>query len=168
MRPPLRRAFARMLKVRCPRCGEGRLFKSTFVRAERCHCCDWEYEREEGYWVGGSEVHMFASYGLSVIVFIPLLIFLGPTPLVQAGVILGHIVCSLLMFRFSRSVFIGLDYYFDPTCKADDDDEDGGLPLKPRPDRPLFAGRQLRIKPSAEQPSGRPAKTPIRNVPQRS
>jgi uncharacterized protein (DUF983 family) len=151
--PPSRglRMATRVLKLRCPRCGCGKLFRSFFLRAEQCEHCEWRYEREEGYWVGGSEVHMFASYGLSVVIFMPLLIILGPTPAVQAGAILGHIVCSLLMFRYSRSIFIGLDYFLDPGPPESGDGDGGGsegMPGEPAPRAPRRAAKLPRRTPA--------------------
>ena len=67
---------------------------------------------------------MFASYGISVVLFIPPMILFGSTPAVQVGVILGHIVCSLLLLRYSRSVFIGIDYLLDP---GEPQHPDGGV-----------------------------------------
>ena len=128
-RPPVRRLCARVARLRCPRCGKDSLFRSFFVRAERCAECHWVYERGEGFWVGGSEVHMFASYGVSVVIFIPLLILLGPSPAVQIGVILGHVICSILLFRWSRALFIGFDYYVDPG-PAEGGDGGGGSGVK--------------------------------------
>jgi uncharacterized protein (DUF983 family) len=147
MRPTLRCTLLRILRTRCPRCGTGPIFERSIVRAERCSHCEWQYERGHGFWIGGSEVHMFASYGISVLLFIPLLILLGPTPAVQAGVIAGHVACSLLLLRYSRSVFIGIDYYLDPgTVSGDDDDRDAdGVPVEPKPRRPLR--RQIRRAP---------------------
>jgi len=82
---------------------------------------------------------MIVSYGLSVVIFIPLLILLGSTLPVQVGVVFGHIVCSLSLFRLSRATFIGLDFYFDPVARTNDDDGEQGdpVPVLPRPRRPL-------------------------------
>ena len=60
-RPSAQRMCARIARLRCPRCGKGSLFRSFFERSEDCSECGWVYERGEGFWVGGSEVHMFAS-----------------------------------------------------------------------------------------------------------
>ena len=149
MRPTLRRTLSRILRVRCPRCGKGAIFDHGFVRAERCGHCDWQYERGHGFWIGGSEVHMFASYGISVLLFIPLLFVFGPTPIVQASVVLGHVVCSFALLRYSRSIFIGIDYYIDPDIAGGDDDGDEeGVPVAPRPRRPR-RGQLRRLPPVA-------------------
>jgi len=140
----------RICKLRCPRCGSGRLFRSFFVREERCNHCEWQYERGEGFWVGGSEVHMFASYGVSVVLFIPMLVILGSTPAAQAAAILGHVVFSLALFRLSRAVFIGFDYYLDPDPVAPDDDDGGneGVPAKPIPRAPNQSAAVPRRRPA--------------------
>ena len=164
----------RVLKLRCPRCGQGKLFQSFFLRAERCDHCEWRYEREDGFWVGGSEVHMFASYGLSVVIFIPLLIVLGPTPLVQAIAILGHIACSLLLFRYSRSVFIGIDYFLDPAPpESGDDGGEGsdGVPVEPKPRAPRRGTKVGRRAPAPVASAARAAREPEtepRTAPRRS
>jgi len=162
MRPSLRKTLARILRARCPRCGEGPVFERGFLRAQKCSCCEWEFERGQGFWIGGSEVHMFASYGISVVLFIPLLIILGSTPLVQTIVIAGHVLCSVALLRFSRAAFIGIDYYIDPgaTDGDDDDRDEDGVPVSPKPRRPLR--RQKRRVPADVR---RPAPSPLRTQP---
>lgn len=141
--PSLRQIVGRILRLSCPACGRGRIFRRFFLRAEKCAGCQRPFEREEGYWVGGSEVHMFASFGLSVLVCLPLLVLLEPTPLLQAGVILGHVVLSLVLFRWSRAVFLAVDWYLDPAApKGGGDDPDGtAAGVRPRP-VPGFALRR--------------------------
>ena len=155
----VRTMLVRALRLRCPCCGRGSLFRDYFVRADDCDACGWKFERGEGHWVGGSEVHMFVSYFASVFVCIPLLVALGRTPLVMAGVILGHIGLSLVLFRLSRSVFLAVDYFVDPgDAPPGDDDDDGGPPLI-RPRTPGGLGRRRARR--RELASGR-AKEPVR------
>ena len=140
-RPSVARMAVRVFTLSCPRCGRGRIFESYFRRAEKCECCQWKYERGDGYWVGGSEVHMFLTYGLSVFLCAPLVVWLGNSPPVMIGLILGHVALSLLLFRYSRSFFLGLDYLLDPTePERPDDDDDGGTP-SPRGRAPRPAWR---------------------------
>jgi uncharacterized protein (DUF983 family) len=47
-----RRYLARVLARRCPRCGEGQLFRSYFRLAERCSRCTLVYRREQGGMTG--------------------------------------------------------------------------------------------------------------------
>jgi hypothetical protein len=103
---------------------------------------------------------MVISYGLSVVLFIPMLIFFGATLPVQLAVILGHILCSLSLFRLSRSTFIGLDFYFDPVARTNDDEgEDSDpVPVQPRPRRPLGLRRAPLEPPSTARGSRRAAR----------
>ena len=98
------------MRLRCPACGHGRLFRRYFVRKDRCGHCGWKFEREAGHWVGGSEVHMFASYGLSVFLFVPILVLMRPTPALLAAVIAGHVALSLLL-PVSSSVIVTAAWY---------------------------------------------------------
>jgi uncharacterized protein (DUF983 family) len=139
----------RILRLSCPACGRGPLFRRYFLRAERCSACHRRFEREEGYWVGGSEVHMFASFGLSVVACVPFLVLLEPTSLLYAGVVAGHVALSLVVFRYSRAVFLAVDYWLDPSSPArGGGDDPGGLaaPVRPRP--PRVVRRRARREPA--------------------
>jgi len=126
-KPSLRTFLVRALRLACPVCGRGALFRRYFVRKEICSHCGWRFERGHGHWIGGAELHMFASYGLSVILFAPLLIFLRPTPFSLGAVIFGHVLLSIAMHRYSRAIFLGIDYLVDPDADPDDDDGEGGV-----------------------------------------
>ena len=71
---------------------------------------------------------MFASYGLSVLLALPILILAKPTPALLAAVIAGHVLLSLLLHRFSRALFLGVDYFLDPAGPPSDDGDDDGIP----------------------------------------
>lgn len=132
-RPSFTQVLWRTLRVRCPACGKGPLFRSFFLRVDRCSGCRRPYEREQGYWVGGSEIHAFASYGLSTLLFIPILILGSSSFAWQAAVIAGHLVFSVGLFRVSRALFLALDYWIDPDHPPEGGDDGGGGP--PRPPR---------------------------------
>ena len=126
--------FLRVCRLVCPVCGKGKLFKSHFCRRERCAHCRWRFERGEGFWVGGSELHMIASYGLSMLVCLPVIFIAGATPLILTCAIAGHVVFSLLAFRYSRAVFIGIDFLLDPgPPPPPDDDRRVREPVRSRP-----------------------------------
>jgi hypothetical protein len=76
---------------------------------------------------------MFASYGLSVLLSVPFLVLFEPTPLLYAAVLAGHVALSLTVFRYSRALFLALDYYLDPAVPPGPGDEGGGAPARARP-----------------------------------
>jgi len=158
--PSLPTTLRRALRLACPACGRGRVFARPFLRAETCGHCHWRFERGDGHWVGGAEVHMFASYLLSVFVCIPALILMGRTPLAMGLVMAGHVAVSLAVFHFSRAVFLGMDYWFDPTeSRRDEDGDEGrGEPVRPRTP-PTLARRRAPLVPRA---SNREAREPAR------
>src|SRR5216110_568518 len=49
--------FGAMLRMRCPRCLRGKLFRGLMDMWERCPQCGFVFEREEGYFTGA----MYAS-----------------------------------------------------------------------------------------------------------
>jgi hypothetical protein len=57
-----------------------------------------------------------------------------PTPALQAIVLGGHVLVSVAIFRYSRAIFLAVDYYLDPGSPAGGGDDPGGLGL---PDRPF-------------------------------
>jgi uncharacterized protein (DUF983 family) len=144
--PPLRVLLGRIARLSCPACGRGRIFRRVFLRAERCTGCRRAFEREEGHWVGGAEVHMFVSFGLSVILCVPALVLLDPTPALHAAVLSGHVLLSLMVFRYSRALFLAVDYRLDPGTGAGGDDDPGG---------PAGPGRPLPAPGSARRSPGR-------------
>ena len=128
----------RIRRLRCPACGQGRLFRRYFVRKDVCGHCGWRFERGEGHWVGGSEVHMLASYALSMLVAIPVIVFYPATPV--AYLIVGHVALSIALFRYSRAVFLGVDYLIDPHQPTNEDDDGFDDGLRRLLDRPPSGG----------------------------
>ena len=143
-RPSFRAAVKRVVTLRCPACGGGRLYRRYFVRAERCTKCGWIHERGEGHWVGGSEVHMFASYLFSVVLFGPVVVLSGFSTTGCAVAVAGNIAFSLLFHRYSRAIFLVLDYCVDPDpARRDDDDGGPRVVAVPHPRRPAGIRRRV-------------------------
>jgi uncharacterized protein (DUF983 family) len=107
----------------CPRCREGRIFRSSIVRGfprmhENCPVCGLKFQREQGYFLGA----MYISFGLGTITI----------------VLLGVLLWALMKWRledaalwafflflplapgvafFSRVLWIYLDQALDPEPK---------------------------------------------------
>ena len=83
----------RILLVRCPRCGKGKLFRRWFTMYEQCPVCHLIYEREEGFYTGAWAINLTISE-LLVAAFIVLVAIWAAThpgtpliPLVIVGAI---------------------------------------------------------------------------------
>ena len=60
----------RGLKLRCPCCGHGRLFKSALQMHVRCSSCDEVFDREPGQCFGAIYINLGLTLGLTVTGFV--------------------------------------------------------------------------------------------------
>ena len=58
--------LGRGLKLRCPCCGHGRLFRTTFRTYDDCSACGERFEREPGQWFGAVYINLGLSALLAV------------------------------------------------------------------------------------------------------
>jgi uncharacterized protein (DUF983 family) len=112
-----RSLLAAFLRLRCPRCREGRLFRTTFDMADPCPVCGLLYEREPGYFMGA----LFCSYALALAVFLPvyLLLYLA---LPGVNLMLIGFICLILylpttplIFRYARALWLYWDRWNSPS-----------------------------------------------------
>jgi uncharacterized protein (DUF983 family) len=108
---PRRSWFVAVLKQRCPRCREGRIFKGMAAMNDPCLVCGLVFEREPGYFYGA----MYFSYGLSVLILVPLY-FLAAWLFPDVDYLLVPLIAFIpyfplipMIFRYSRVLWI----YFD-------------------------------------------------------
>jgi len=115
--------LSRALRLRCPICGESKLFSGLFTMKKQCEHCGTTFEREPGFFLGS----IYINYGLTallVAIFYPALLFtdtVKETPLLW-GCFLFTIVFPLLLFRHSRSLWLGFDEWHDSRSRY----EEGG------------------------------------------
>ncbi len=103
------------LRLRCPRCGDAPLFRGPFAMHARCAHCGLAFAREPGYFVGAMYVNYALTILVMVAVFFGLARFAEPSVGQQIGLgcALG-LACPLVFFRYARSLWLSLDYFFDP------------------------------------------------------
>jgi uncharacterized protein (DUF983 family) len=109
------RAERRALALRCPRCGRAPLFRGWFTMNLVCAVCDLRFERAQGYWVGA----IYVNYAVTTLIAVGgffLLRSLADLPTAtQLGVWIPFvIVFPLWFFRYSRSLWLGLEYGLNP------------------------------------------------------
>jgi len=107
----------RGLTNRCPNCGGKTLFKkgSLFEMNKECPVCRMRIEREEGFFLGA----LTLSYAVTLFCYmLPLAIlshrglFGWTATIVLAGI--GAIGIPILLYRPSRSWWLGFYYFFLP------------------------------------------------------
>lgn len=109
------RSLLRGLRLRCPRCGHAPIFRGWFRLLAACPLCGLTFEREPGYFVGA----IYLNYAATVLIALPgyfVLDHLFGLPLVGQLLLWGTVcvVFPLWFFRYSKSLWLAMDYFFDP------------------------------------------------------
>jgi uncharacterized protein (DUF983 family) len=108
-------ALLRGLRLRCPLCGRGRLFRSWFHMHRECSACGLKFHRGPGYYLGS----IYINYGLTAALITAgyLALFITGSLSPTARLVLLASVCvifPLWFFRYARSLWLALDLYLDP------------------------------------------------------
>src|SRR5215470_12734749 len=102
-----RLACWRGLRLRCPVCGQGRLFQSYFVMNRTCSVCGVGFTREHGQWVGSLDINTL----LTAVVVMGLAGF-GPiwddTRTTLVVYVAFAVIFPILTFRFSRGLWTAI------------------------------------------------------------
>lgn len=106
--------FLAILKQRCPRCLQGKVFVSLLRMNQCCPECGLTFEREPGYFVGA----MYVSYSLAIVAVVPtwrVMVLMGVS---DWGILLAIgfqlVLCSPLLFRYSRVIWLHFDQLIHP------------------------------------------------------
>ncbi|HKY09517.1 MAG TPA: DUF983 domain-containing protein [Candidatus Binatia bacterium] len=103
------------VRLRCPRCGIGPLYRKAFRMYEDCRHCGLKFEREQGYFIGAMYINYAATIAVAVPGFFLLDAFVGLTINQQLALWVPFaIVFPLAFFHHARSLWLVLDYYFNP------------------------------------------------------
>lgn len=114
----------RGLFLRCPVCGQGKLFSGIYKMNEHCPVCHFKFEREEGYYTSSMAINLVVSELIAAAIVLPLAA-IPSIPILPVLLIGGPIVLLLpfLLFRFSRGLWIAMDHCLNPTSGGDLPDE---------------------------------------------
>lgn len=110
------RHLGRALRLRCPACGRGPMFRGWFAMNRRCGHCGLWFEPEPGYYLGSIFVNYSATAALASVSYLVPMILLGrPPDWLLIPVVLFCLVFPLAFFRYARSLWLAVNYYFSPT-----------------------------------------------------
>ena len=105
-------AFLRALTLRCPRCGQGGLFRLWFRMIKQCPRCDLVFEQDEGSRLGSAMVN-YAVVGAALVAYIVVgLVMTLPEPAVVPLVLGGMCVTigvALVFFPFAKTIWAAID-----------------------------------------------------------
>lgn len=120
-RPGAGQLLARALRLRCPRCGSGRLFRKWFSMHERCTNCGLKFEPAPGYYLGA----IYISYGLTAVLLIVSYLVLHngfelSNEQLSVPMLLICVLVPLAIFRHSRALWLALDCLCDVSVMNDE------------------------------------------------
>jgi uncharacterized protein (DUF983 family) len=110
----MRRAISR----RCPYCGGPGVFDGYFSLRDQCPTCGVAFAREEGYFLGGYALNLIVAefLGLGLAIFLLFNTGLRELDLLwqEAIAVALAVTFPLILFPFSRTVWIALDLVLHP------------------------------------------------------
>ena len=103
------------LRLRCPRCGVGSLYRRPFKMNEQCANCALKFEREQGYFVGA----IYINYAATIAIAVPGFFLLDELTKLTIDQQLAlwvpfAVIFPLLFFPHSRILWLAVDHYFNP------------------------------------------------------
>ena len=106
---------SRAMRLRCPTCGRGKLFRGWFTMHEACPHCGRKFGRGPGFFLGS----IYFNYGVTAVVVIVLYFtFFFTEVLSDRQVLVVMTLIALLFpvwfFRYARALWVAFDELWDP------------------------------------------------------
>lgn len=99
------------LRLRCPRCERGRMFRGLFRIEECCPLCGARYERQAGESIGGTLINLVVVEVLTVIGLVVTQTLLRPPLLFQLSFWISfNVVFVILFYRHARGLWVSITY----------------------------------------------------------
>jgi uncharacterized protein (DUF983 family) len=109
-------AVLRALRLRCPRCGGGRLFFGFFRMYPECPNCKLKYERAPGYFLGSAYFNYGVTAAILTVAYVGLHFGVGlSNRALTPWLVAFCVLFPLFFFRYARSLWLAMDCYFDVT-----------------------------------------------------
>jgi uncharacterized protein (DUF983 family) len=102
---------------RCPRCGSGGLFKGWFRMVEHCPRCGYQFEREEGFFLGAYVINLaITQVALGAFIAVGIILTLPDPPpgkLTLIGIVVA-VGTPLLAYPFAKTIWTAFDLIMHP------------------------------------------------------
>ncbi|MFN0195252.1 MAG: DUF983 domain-containing protein [Planctomycetaceae bacterium] len=120
-RPSLFTLWSRAMRLRCPRCGIGPMFKNWFRMFPECEHCRFRYERAPGFFLGSAYINYGLTAMLTTITYMVLHFGFGyehQSIVVPLAVFV--VLFPLFYFRFARALWLAMDCFIDENVLRDE------------------------------------------------
>ena len=114
-KPSLSTLVWRGARLRCPACGNGRMFLNWLTMRDPCEHCGRKFARAPGYLLGSIYFNYGATAMLVVIIYFGMYFskWLTGKPLLYSLAAFA-LLFPLWFFRYARGLWIAFDERFDP------------------------------------------------------
>jgi uncharacterized protein (DUF983 family) len=107
--------IGRALRLRCPACGRGKLFRSWISMNDPCPECGRKFDRAPGYLLGA----IYFNYGVTALLVVVFYFSMFLTGTLTGRQLLWTltafaILFPLWFFRYARALWIAFDERWDP------------------------------------------------------
>ena len=112
---PLSKIVSRALRLRCPACGEHRMFRNWITMHDPCPACGRKFNRAPGYLLGS----IYINYGVTTLLIVIFYFAMYLSKLFTGNQILWALsgfglLFPLWFFRYARALWIAFDERWDP------------------------------------------------------
>src|SRR6476620_9017896 len=112
--PTMGEAIGRALRLRCPVCGQARMFRGLKERAA-CPHCGFRFEREPGYFTNALIVNYTITCAPIFLIIAPVAFFGGFSVRTLLGVsLLIALLLPIVGFRYSKALWLAIDVVVRP------------------------------------------------------
>jgi uncharacterized protein (DUF983 family) len=117
------RMIGRALRLHCPLCGRGKMFRSWVRLNDHCSSCSFRFDRNEpDYFIGAYTINLIVAE--LIVIGIMLLVIWSTWPEVPWdrmtwGLLAVMVPAPLVTYPFSKSLWLAIDLLFQPP-KPDD------------------------------------------------
>jgi len=116
--------LGRAVRLRCPACGAGAMFRSWFTLHPRCSACGLAFERDEAeeYWLGAFLLNFIVTEVVFALLLGVVLVATWPSPpwrLIMIGGAAQMIVTPIVFYPFAKALWLAVDLVFRPAKESD-------------------------------------------------
>jgi uncharacterized protein (DUF983 family) len=115
--------ITRALRLRCPNCGEGKLFSSWVRARKRCDHCHFQFDRgEHDYFIGAYTINLIVAELIVVAAILTGMVLSWPDVpwnVLKYSLIPLALLAPLITFPYSRAFWLAIDLRFRPAESSD-------------------------------------------------
>jgi uncharacterized protein (DUF983 family) len=117
------RLLGRVVRLRCPHCGRGRVLSGFAGIRERCSTCGFHYERsDDNYFMGAMFFNFMMGTTLFAIVLFAIIAFSGPNipwDTLQWAIPVALGFCMVALYPVSKIVWLAVDVMVRPVTSPE-------------------------------------------------